>query len=107
MKQGMIVDDEGTARFYREDMLSCWNGPAVVYKDGTEEYYLYGQQLTKTDWQNAMAEVDDSIAEFKGALDEYEVNLMKTKSRRKKVLLTIGWVVCVVAVNFFYIKKGG
>ena len=45
------VDEHGTTRIYEDDKLHCLLGPAVVYKDGTEEYYKEGVRQTKEDWQ--------------------------------------------------------
>lgn len=43
MKNGLIVDDNGTQKWYKNDYLHRENGPAVIWKSGDKEYRINGQ----------------------------------------------------------------
>ena len=46
MKNGLLVDSDGTIRWYKEGDLHREDGPAVEIKNGTYfEYYLDGKKL--------------------------------------------------------------
>jgi len=40
MKNGLIVDEDGTEKYYKDNKLHREDGPAVIYKNGTEEWWL-------------------------------------------------------------------
>jgi len=44
MKQGKIIDKDGTERWYKDGLLHREDGPAVIFKDGTEYWYKAGQR---------------------------------------------------------------
>ena len=48
-----ITTPEGIKITFFNNKLHNWNGPAVVYNDGSRrksEYYLYGIQRTRDEW---------------------------------------------------------
>ncbi len=56
MKQGWI--EEGVRRFhYVDDKLHCKDGPAVVYADGNQQWWLNGKYYGNTETKEYLAEV--------------------------------------------------
>ena len=43
MKNGLIIDPDGTKCWYLNDQRHRVNGPAIEYADGTKCWYLNGQ----------------------------------------------------------------
>lgn len=49
MDSPTIITSDNTFKWYNsEGQLHRENGPAIIYKDGTREWYIHGQ-LTKVD----------------------------------------------------------
>ena len=42
MKNGLIVDNNGTKEWYLNNELHRENGPAIEYAYGTKEWYVHG-----------------------------------------------------------------
>jgi hypothetical protein len=42
MINGMIIDSDGSKRWYHNDNLHRIDGPAIEYKNGRKEWFLYG-----------------------------------------------------------------
>lgn len=43
MKQGLIIDDFGTKRWYKNDFLHREAGPAIEYTDGFKQWFINGE----------------------------------------------------------------
>lgn len=43
MKNGVIVDKQGSKRYYENDQLHRLDGPAVEGADGIHDWYFYGK----------------------------------------------------------------
>ncbi len=46
-----ITSPDGAIRYIKDGKLHNSDGPAVVYPDGKEEYYINGFQFTKDEFQ--------------------------------------------------------
>lgn len=44
-----IIYPNGTIKYFQNDELHNPNGPAIIWNDGTHEYYLYNTQIQKED----------------------------------------------------------
>ena len=44
MKNGLIIDEYGTKRYYLNDQLHRVDGPAIEYVDGSMEWHLNGKR---------------------------------------------------------------
>ena len=50
MKNGLIIDKDGSRRYYLNDLLHReGNLPAVEYADGSKQYWENGIQLTEAE----------------------------------------------------------
>ena len=47
-------DSVGTIYKTWDNKFHCWNGPAIIYKNGKKEYYLYGMKYTNEDFKEAV-----------------------------------------------------
>lgn len=65
-----VVKKDGTREFWHEGKLHCRSGPAVIRPDGQEEYYINGVKLDKLTFQEAIT---------------YSLSPMKFKSLDKTV----------------------
>lgn len=43
MKQGLIIDDYYTKRWYKDDKLHREDGPAMEYADGFKQWFMNGE----------------------------------------------------------------
>lgn len=41
-----------------DNKLHSWDGPAIYDEDGFEEYYVYGLQVSKSEWKQRKWEID-------------------------------------------------
>ena len=67
MKNRLIVDADGTQAWYENDRRHRTDGPAIVWRDGTEEWWVGGVNITQEveSWMQANAitlPFDDSAA---------------------------------------------
>lgn len=47
MKQGKIIDEDGTEYWFKNNLLDREDGPAIISKDGSEYWYKNGKQHRK------------------------------------------------------------
>ena len=48
-RNGLIIDENGTKRWYKDDKLHRDNDlPAVIYADGTQKWYVDGSYIKST-----------------------------------------------------------
>ena len=47
-------DSVGTIYKTWDNKFHCWDGPAIIYKGGKKEYYLYGFQYSREDYKEAV-----------------------------------------------------
>lgn len=45
MKNGLVIHEYGSQRWYLNDQLHRTDGPAVIYPSGSVEYYKNGREL--------------------------------------------------------------
>ena len=45
MKNGLIIDANGTKRWYLEDKRHRADGPAIEYADGDKRWWFCGEEL--------------------------------------------------------------
>jgi len=59
MRQGKYIDKDGTERWFEKDGSERWykdgkwhreDGPAVIYRNGSKEYYLNDKQIKEKDY---------------------------------------------------------
>lgn len=46
----VLVDDEGTIRWYKNGKLHRKDGPAVEYADGRQYWYINGELITEEEF---------------------------------------------------------
>jgi hypothetical protein len=78
----VIVDEQGTTRWFSDDNLHRENGPAIEYANGDKEYYLNGERHRENgpavEWTNG-----DKVYYLNGIkLTETKFN-QKTKKTKK------------------------
>ena len=49
----------GRREWYQNDRPHRLDGPAIEYSDGSCEWYINGTELTKAEWQQAVASMGD------------------------------------------------
>ena len=47
-------DSVGTIYKTWDKKFHCWDGPAIIHKNGKKEYYLYGMKYTNEDFKEAV-----------------------------------------------------
>ena len=77
MKNGLIVDDDGTSRWYRNDYYHRLEGPAIIYKVEVieiERWYLNGVFQCEEDHPFNIFRVEyDLSKDYQDWPDEYKV----------------------------------
>ena len=53
---GLIIEEDGTQLHYLNDERHRVDGPAEVWADGTEWWWLNGVEMTETEHTQAIAE---------------------------------------------------
>jgi hypothetical protein len=49
---------DGSREWYQNGQRHREGGPAVIYADGYREWYLKGRELTRAEWQKAVASME-------------------------------------------------
>lgn len=52
MKQGLHINQWGTSVWYLNGDLHREDGPAIITKDGYQEWWINGQRYTQQEFQN-------------------------------------------------------
>ena len=47
-------DSVGTIYKTWDKKFHCWDGPAIIHKNGKKEYYLYGMKYSTEDYKEAV-----------------------------------------------------
>jgi len=50
MRQGKIIDGDGTESWYKDGKLHREDGPARIYQNGARYYYLNGDYIEEKDY---------------------------------------------------------
>lgn len=92
---GQLGDGEyrtrrGTKLWFKDEVLHREDGPALITKDGIENWYLNGKRLTKSEWDNKMAPNklrdegwDESDIDLMSDLGMFETSILDFKNFRK------------------------
>jgi len=92
MKNGLVIDKEGTRRWYQNGLRHRTDGPAVEYADG-DRYWFQNGELHRTDGPSV--EWSDGtrrwyLNEIQYSFDEY-VDQLYPNDCSKKTLLILKW----------------
>jgi len=52
-----VIYADGGQAWWLNDKLHREDGPAVIWADGTQEWRLNGEELTESEWKNAIGEL--------------------------------------------------
>jgi hypothetical protein len=72
--------------YYKDGMIHNENGPAVVYKDGKEEYWLEGSKVTKEDVESYRQKLEDEKQHYI-SLDDTSYTISGKQYRELKNIL--------------------
>lgn len=50
MKQGLHIDKDGNKRWYQNDHLHRTDGPALIFSDGEQQWWINGQRYTEQEF---------------------------------------------------------
>ena len=74
MTYKVVVNERGTTSWYHNNKLHNETGPAIVYADGSKEWYINGKQLTEQEFnaRNNKCNHDGDVVTINGI--EYKLN---------------------------------
>jgi hypothetical protein len=61
MKNGMFVNQLGDKCWYKDDLLHRTDGPAVIWPNGYESWYLNGKWLSREKWLIVLGHKKESL----------------------------------------------
>jgi hypothetical protein len=95
MKNGLIIDNSGTKRYYLNDSLHRENGPAIEYSDGTKFWFLHGKRHRK----------DGPAVEWTDGNKSYWINDRLHREDGPAVESADGYKAYYINYQFFYFEQ--